>query len=807
MTTRDNRYKLPRNWIVLPIILYSLIFLLVTAFIALSIEIFSSYMTTLKAGASTENVKRLAKLYESSSESDNSMFRLETAKTGTDWFVTDTSLNIVDSSDTKITAKIVEYDPESSDDTGLIKINYAADPYEDIFYYADKNGRFINVRENSVSPDIGEILSEDNILKDINNGKALSSPYWTAMHINDGKYIIAFKTKLELTINDFGYFLAFFLAAYLIALLIFIVLISNIIRTHKSNKKMRNLVFRDNITGNRNWFWFVIKSKEILRKRKPGVNYAIVSLIFVRYRNFVLCHSVDEGEHLLHRIWARIYSYLDKKELVAHGTISNFPMLIKAETEDEAREKLETIIKSLENIESDHDFKFQAGVYMIDPSVRKRADIDLLYNNASTARMSLEDTDDTGIVFFDTKLVEDEKWLDKVQENQKDALSKEEFHVYYQPKYDPRTNELMGAEALVRWINDEMGFVPPGKFIPIFESNGFITEIDHYMLSHVAKDQKQWLDEGRACIPVSVNISRAHFAETDLAEQIRDIIDAAGTPHELIEIELTESAFFDDKKLMLSTITKLKEYGFLVSMDDFGSGYSSLNSLKDMPLDILKLDAGFFREENNLHRSEIVVSEAIQLAKKLNMKTVAEGIDEKEQVDFLAAEGCDMIQGYYYAKPAPKAEFEVRLGGKYGEDIAKEGAEAEASDVATAEASTEVAEEGAEADCAGEKAQAEASNEVAEEGSEAEAPVEVAEEGEQAEAPVENAQDEASDVATAEAPVENAPADTPTEVAEAEASDVATAEALVENAQPEAPVAPEVEPQSYSASGAPTLTE
>ena len=219
----------------------------------------------------------------------------------------------------------------------------------------------------------------------------------------------------------------------------------------------------------------------------------------------------------------------------------------------------------------------------------------------------------------------------------------------------------MGAEALVRWINDEMGFVPPGQFIPIFENNGFITEIDHYMVRSVALDQKQWLAEGRACVPVSVNISRAHFAEIDLADQIKDLVDQVGTPHELIEIELTESAFFDDKKLMLSTITKLKEYGFLVSMDDFGSGYSSLNSLKDMPLDILKLDAGFFREENNLHRSEIVVSEAIQLAKKLNMKTVAEGIDEQAQVDFLAAEGCDMIQGYYYAKPAPKADFEVRL--------------------------------------------------------------------------------------------------------------------------------------------------
>ena len=276
--------------------------------------------------------------------------------------------------------------------------------------------------------------------------------------------------------------------------------------------------------------------------------------------------------------------------------------------------------------------------------------------------MTLESTDDSGIAFFGDKLVEDEKWIDLVTEHQKDALEKEEFKVYYQPKYDPRTNEQLGAEALIRWVSDEIGFVPPGRFIPIFENSGFITEIDHYMLAHVARDQKKWLDEGRKCVPVSVNVSRAHFAEVNLADQIRDIIDQEGAPHELIEIELTESAFFDDQKLMLATITKLKEYGFLVSMDDFGSGYSSLNSLKDMPLNILKLDAGFFRGQKDNERAEIVVSEILHLAKKLNMTTVAEGVDEQHQVDFLAAEGCNMIQGYYYSKPMPKEEYESRMG-------------------------------------------------------------------------------------------------------------------------------------------------
>ena len=235
--------------------------------------------------------------------------------------------------------------------------------------------------------------------------------------------------------------------------------------------------------------------------------------------------------------------------------------------------------------------------------------------------------------------------------------------VYYQPKYDPSTNKLRGAEALIRWQNDDMGFVPPGRFIPIFEKSGFITEIDHYMLEHVARDQKAWLDKGFECVPVSVNVSRAHFIESDLAEQIRDIVDKAGTPHKYIEIELTESAFFDDKKALISTITRLKEYGFAVSMDDFGSGYSSLNSLKDMPLDVLKLDAEFFRGDSQGDRGEIVVSEAIKLAKSLNMRTVAEGVEVKEQVDFLASQGCDMIQGYYFAKPMPKEDYEQRMKG------------------------------------------------------------------------------------------------------------------------------------------------
>ena len=673
---RDKRYQLPKNRIIIPLIIYTLIFFIACGIISLSGDLIATYATKLKALNEVQNTSRYTKQYNDASEEELDEIFESFSSSGYTIFASDSKMNVLRKNG-EITA-VLERDEKDDEDKehrsffevlptsdlksnelGFLSNSYADEMSENFFLLPDRNNPYINVDDTRITPNLWNIL-EGALKNSIKPDTKFE--YWTAYYVRNNTEILAFKTNFSFTYSDLAFGILYDGVSYILTVLIFALLVTNLIRTHRSNRQMRNLVLRDNITGNRNWFWFAMKSKEILKKRKAGVNYAVVSLIFVRYRNYVLCHSVDQGEQTLRLVWQNICAFLDKNEICSHGTINNFQILMKANSEDEARERLRSIIKSLEAIGIDHDFNFQAGVFMIPSNVRKNADIDLLYNNASAARMTLESTEESGIAFFDNKLVEDEKWIDLVTEHQKEAIEKEEFKVYYQPKYDPRTNEQLGAEALIRWVSDEMGFVPPGKFIPIFENSGFITEIDHYMLSHVARDQKKWLDEGRKCIPVSVNVSRAHFAEINLADQIRSIVDEAGAPHELIEIELTESAFFDDKKLMLYTINKLKKYGFLVSMDDFGSGYSSLNSLKDMPLNILKLDAGFFRGENDNERAEIVVSEILHLAKKLNMTTVAEGVDEQHQVDFLAAEGCNMIQGYYYSKPMPKEEYEAKMG-------------------------------------------------------------------------------------------------------------------------------------------------
>lgn len=545
------------------------------------------------------------------------------------------------------------YDDENDDES---------DVDEDDEDDEDADEEYVSSFDNGL---VGFSLSDANI-----SDRVMQFPIWMSAELGDGQGTLVAKAYFRIGLKDL--MLMTILIGVVIALIVFvlIVMLVNAINSFTSHKKMTRVLFTDVVTRGHNWMYFQIKGEQMLRKRSSAkYNYAVLNLFFVKYSNFCVCHSIEEGEQALCKISEILNRSVDKKEMSAHVSTSNYALILHYESQDELKMRIQRILSQLEQIDADHKFGFQVGVNLLNmttdangnPVRRKNLDIEQEYNNACAARATLSDSDDSGIAFFDTKLVEEQKWIDIVQEQQRKALENEEFQVYYQPKYDPRTKELRGAEALIRWESPEYGFITPGRFIPIFEKNGFITEIDHYMIQHVAKDQKAWLDQGYQCVPVSVNVSRAHFIESDLAEQIRNMIDEAGCPHELVEIELTESAFFDDKKAMINTISKLKSYGFAVSMDDFGSGYSSLNSLKDMPLDVLKLDAEFFRGESEDGRGEIVVTEAIKLAKSLNMRTVAEGVEVKEQVDFLAEQGCDMIQGYYFSKPVPKEEYQAKM--------------------------------------------------------------------------------------------------------------------------------------------------
>lgn len=240
------------------------------------------------------------------------------------------------------------------------------------------------------------------------------------------------------------------------------------------------------------------------------------------------------------------------------------------------------------------------------------------------------------------------------------ALAKGEFKVFLQPKLDVKRNCLAGAEALVRWEKDGI-LLPPNDFIPLFEKNGFIIKLDFYVYEEVCKLISHWREEGIPIVPISLNVSRVHLNEKNFVKKIKNIVDKYQIPYSWIEMELTESTFLNNTNIALMTMKELRATGFGVSIDDFGAGYSSLNLLKDMTTDVLKLDKEFFRQGDMKKKEKIIVSSIVNMAKQLDMKVLSEGVETRMQYEFLKEIDCDLVQGYLYARPKPVPEFEQLL--------------------------------------------------------------------------------------------------------------------------------------------------
>ena len=249
----------------------------------------------------------------------------------------------------------------------------------------------------------------------------------------------------------------------------------------------------------------------------------------------------------------------------------------------------------------------------------------------------------------------------EITDEMEKALLEEQFVVYLQPKYKTTTRELCGAEALVRWIHPEWGFQSPGEFIPLFEKNGFITKLDQYVWEKVCMLLHEWDRKGLRSIPVSVNVSRADIYNVNLADILKGLAETYELEPSRIHLEVTESAYTEDPKQIIETMVNLRDLGLLVEMDDFGSGYSSLNMLNQLPLDVLKLDMKFIQNEMAKPAEQGILRFIMELAHWMNLYVVAEGVESEEQLERLGELGCDYVQGYYLAKPMPGTAFEQLL--------------------------------------------------------------------------------------------------------------------------------------------------
>ena len=371
---------------------------------------------------------------------------------------------------------------------------------------------------------------------------------------------------------------------------------------------------------------------------------------------------VEYGRDLLNEQLKHMARHLDKKDwvlLTAAGIDAGNIVTVCQSKDDATIKKLvsEAVTKYsfIKTPESKIKLHTSAGI-----CVMKDDDISVRQTVDRAVAAAHENSEDVRI--FDGALEEQLHLQQQIESSMEKALDAGEFHAWYQPKYDIETKKIIGAEALVRWISHDMGFMPPGKFIPLFETNGFVIPVDYCLLEQTFKLQKERLEANLPVVPISVNQSRLHITEEGYIEKMKAIVDKYRLPKGLVELELTETVFgdFDQKenqKQAAHIVHALHDMGFSISVDDFGSGYSSFTMLNFLPLDVMKIDRSLLTATDDSQRMRDILGNVIRLGRTLNMQIICEGIEKKEQEDLLLELGCRMGQGYIYAKPMPREEF------------------------------------------------------------------------------------------------------------------------------------------------------
>ena len=401
---------------------------------------------------------------------------------------------------------------------------------------------------------------------------------------------------------------------------------------------------RDDVTGGKNKREFERVASLLL---KGEGEFVVVYANIDRFKLINDSYGDDVGDMVL----CKVHKIID----------DSFGMLMRFHSLEKLDHRLSRINDQLSKIMDEegqsYGIKMYFGVYLVEnkntlvSAMLERANIALKrVAGAAQHLVHMGVYDDA-----ERQLLGREKELEMKMER---ALKNGEFVPYLQPKYELENETIGGAEALVRWVDPVEGMIFPNEFIPLFERNGFIVELDLYMFEQVCKLVEKWSESGYPKIPVSVNMSRGHFSVPGFFKRYQQILDRYNIPDNTIEIELTESLFYNEMSMLKELINKIHDAGMLCSIDDFGSGYSSLNMLKDVKVDALKLDRVFFKEAEDDQRGKSIINSVLHLAQSLNLRTISEGVEIRSQVDFLKEMDCDYIQGYVFAKPMPVTDFE-----------------------------------------------------------------------------------------------------------------------------------------------------
>ncbi len=426
----------------------------------------------------------------------------------------------------------------------------------------------------------------------------------------------------------------------------------------RHHRETEQLAFYDKLTGLYRYEKLCLDGEKIFG---GGENCAVLYMDVIAFKLINDLEGYAYGDRLLNKIADVLRQDSGEGDLLSRVAGDDFILLTRRSDKESVEKLCEELLGSCADLAAEgRPFKARIGVCRSEDAPEAE-NVNGLIDRARMAQGKIGEGSAKYYYFYNQELRADLLRAAEIENEAEKALEQGEFVYYIQPKYRPDGGKVLGGEALVRWIKPDGKIVSPGEFIPLFEQDGFICTLDKYIFGRVCKDLRARLDAGLPVAPVSVNVSRIDLFREEFVAEYARIKEESGIPDRLLELELTESIMLDNTEEVCAILSRLRTLGFRCSIDDFGSGYSSLNALKDLPADVLKLDGKFLESRDDSGKNETIVRTIIEMAKRLSMTTVAEGVETEKQLEFLNETGCDMIQGFVFSKPLPPEEFYAKL--------------------------------------------------------------------------------------------------------------------------------------------------
>lgn len=451
--------------------------------------------------------------------------------------------------------------------------------------------------------------------------------------------------------------------------------VSRLIHSRIEQENNRRMQFRDTLTGYLNLEGFLQTAKKLIRTHS-GVKYALWYCDLKRFKYINDMFGYHVGDELL-KHWANICHRGSRAgETFGRAAADNFVLLRWYQEEQDITEAFardEAALADFAQIKSrGYTPELTCGIYLLDEADMKNPDVSKIMDKANIAQQFTHNKTGPHFAIYDESMRQRQMREMDIGQHMREGIRSGEFSIWMQPQYSYAEGTIVGAEALVRWQHPQMGCISPGEFIPVLERTGQVTELDLYVWEEACKYIRHTLDHAdkMTAIPISINISRRDIYMMDLEHVLLQLIKKYDLEPAMLRLEITESAYMENPKQLIEVAKRLQNCGFVIEMDDFGSGFSSLNILKDVPVEVLKLDMNFLAGTDNIGgRQGNILSSVIRMARWLGMELIAEGVETVEQAEYLKNLGCSYMQGYYFAKPMCRRDFDVLLA----DDTVKKG--------------------------------------------------------------------------------------------------------------------------------------